>query len=130
MSWFFASKKTETPKPEQETPSYDDLVKRIEELEQQHSKDQECVTRLYYDGSLYQGMMKEDKPHGKGIFCYAHDGSRYVGEWENGLFHGEGVFYKPYYPALFGHWENHILHGEAWYDKGPKMMYEKGKLVL
>jgi hypothetical protein len=36
----------------------------------------------YLDGSVYEGEMKDDKKHGKGIFIESDGISVYNGEWK------------------------------------------------
>lgn len=124
MSWFFSSKK-EAPK-EEIVETLQTEVKNLQSKLEQLEKHQ---TRMYYDGSMYTGELKDETPHGKGIMYYNKDGSRYVGEWVDGKYNGKGVLYSHNHLALFAHWKDHMLHGDVWYHEGPVMKYENGVLI-
>jgi hypothetical protein len=47
--------------------------------------------KSYYDGSKYDGHMREEKREGRGIYHYAN-GDVYAGEWKNNVFDGEGHY--------------------------------------
>lgn len=39
---------------------------------------------------LYDGIMRDDLPHGVGFASYSDD-VHYYGDWRNGQFHGRGI---------------------------------------
>lgn len=46
---------------------------------------------MYEETSYYEGMFKNDKPHGYGVYVQ-ESSDCYVGMWENGKAHGQGRF--------------------------------------
>ena len=44
----------------------------------------------YVDGSIYEGMWKENKKHGQGKLQYAN-GDIYIGQFQNDKCHGTGT---------------------------------------
>ena len=88
-----------------------ELNEKIKEY-QQVSKTE---TILYYDGSLYQGYIKDRKPDGYGIMVHGN-GTRYVGGWKDGLYHGSGVLYYSGMPPWYAEWDAHQPHGYCTYD--------------
>ena len=121
----------------------DALVERVSLLEEQAKNDkkhldalQELVVShqknqvvLCYDGSIYQGEVKDGYPHGYGTIHYIN-GYRYVGEWEKGLFHGKGTLYRDWVsPPFHGEWKQHMPHGKGSYDGFLFDQYENGVKV-
>jgi hypothetical protein len=72
-------------------------------------------TVLYYDGSLYQGRLENNLPHGFGVIVHGN-GVRYAGNWKNGLYDGSGVLYYPGMPPWNAMWKSHLPHGKCTYD--------------
>ena len=96
---------------------YGALESKYAELESRlnSNSNSNLETVLWHDGSLYQGKMVNQKPHGYGIICHG-DGSRYVGGWKNGMYDGFGVFYYPGFPPWNAEWKEHKPHGNCTYD--------------
>lgn len=61
--------------------------------------------RDFEDGANYEGLFKDDLPHGKGVLSYAN-GDRYSGEFKDGKRHGYGELYQKGKGMLFGEFEN------------------------
>ena len=63
------------------------------------------------DGSRYEGMYVEGKPHGPGIYTWA-DGARYKGRFHAGMMHGRGTYTSPDGRAQTCAWrKNQIISG-------------------
>ena len=99
------------------------LLERISELESEQKKDRVQLQTLlqhqvvlYHDGSLYQGELQNNIPHGAGTIFHAN-GYRYVGEWKNGLYDGNGTLYRDWFSLPFhGEFKEHVAHGKGTYD--------------
>lgn len=52
----------------------------------------QTFVKQYSDGSRFEGQLKGDARHGKGIYYYAN-GDIFVGEWKDDQFHGERCYY-------------------------------------
>ncbi|WP_246052898.1 MORN repeat-containing protein [Leptospira semungkisensis] len=48
----------------------------------------------YSDGGMYEGVLQDSKPNGKGVF-WNEKGDYYAGEWLQGLKHGMGTYRYP-----------------------------------
>ncbi len=44
-----------------------------------------------WDGGTYTGLLKDEKPHGKGTLTWL-SGAEYTGEFEEGKYHGQGTY--------------------------------------
>ena len=67
--------------------------------------------KLYYqDGSSYQGLLKDGKRCGFGLYFFS-DESQYGGQWENDLFHGRGRMDWCDGSWYNGDWEVGLQHG-------------------
>ena len=92
-------------------------------------------TQIYYDGSRYDGIWRNDVPnikgriiytnsdyyegdwkngqkHGTGKFNWA-DGSFYEGNFDNGIINGSGTFYWNDGRIYEGEWKNAMMHGKG-----------------
>ena len=58
----------------------------------------------YIDGSVYEGMWKNNKKQGKGKFQESDGMSIYNGEWENDMKHGQGIFVQKDACIIEGVW--------------------------
>ena len=47
--------------------------------------------KIYSDGSIFLGSVKDNKRHGKGIYYFSHY-EVYGGDWVDDKFHGKGVY--------------------------------------
>lgn len=55
----------------------------------------EGLSKLQYaNGDIYEGLVKDSKPNGKGVF-WNDRGDYYEGEWMNGMRHGKGSYRYP-----------------------------------
>jgi hypothetical protein len=81
----------------------------------QNQNNESVKTVLYYDGSLYQGRLENNLPHGFGVIVHGN-GVRYAGNWKNGLYEGSGVLYYPGMPPWNAMWKLHLPHGKCTYD--------------
>lgn len=87
---------------------------KLTQLEEKYSISN-VKTVLYYDGSLYQGRMENNLPHGFGVIVHGN-GVRYTGYWKNGLYEGSGVLFYPGMPPWNAEWKSHVPHGRCTYD--------------
>ncbi|KAK9850798.1 hypothetical protein WJX84_009215 [Apatococcus fuscideae] len=82
---------------------------------------------VYDDGTTYEGLMKEDIPHGKGVLTFGlgNDGSggggggiqnagvgdRYEGEFHSGFANGLGMYTSKSGEVYRGEWRHGLKHG-------------------
>ncbi|KAL9188888.1 hypothetical protein ACHAXT_011378 [Thalassiosira profunda] len=57
----------------------------------------------HYDNGVYEGELKNDKPHGRGVCRYAN-GHVYDGEWRDGKMHGKGTLKEKNGDVYDGNW--------------------------
>ena len=62
----------------------------------------------YVDGSIYEGMWKENKKHGQGKLQYTN-GDIYIGEFQNDKCHGPGTMRYKDGREFNGIWENNEI---------------------
>jgi hypothetical protein len=71
------------------------------------------------DGSLYEGQIKNNMPHGKGVQTYSNEDNnpkffkRYEGEWRDGIPDGDGKAYLSSGTYYKGKWKNGDMHGQG-----------------
>jgi len=75
---------------------------------------EESKVRQLKNGDKYEGELKDDKPHGKGIY-YLANGNRYEGEFEEGKKHGKGRMYRVGGDIVEGEWNNDIIDDRGIY---------------
>ena len=74
-------------------------------------KDQMREGTLYFqDGSYYQGMLRNGKRNGFGLYVF-NDRSQYEGQWEDDKMHGRGKMEWSDGGWYNGDWEHGIQHG-------------------
>lgn len=61
--------------------------------------------RDFEDGAKYEGLFKDDLPHGKGVLNYTN-GDSYSGEFKEGQRHGYGELYEKGKGMVYGEFEN------------------------
>ena len=66
----------------------------------------------YENGSKYEGHIKNDQPHGKGIMTFS-SGHKYIGEFEDGVRSGKGTMTFPNGNEYIGDWKNEKPHGQG-----------------
>lgn len=74
--------------------------------------------QIWADGSLYEGMWKNDKANGLGRLIHA-DGDVYEGEWKDDKAHGFGKYMHTDGAQYEGYWKEDKQHGkgrETWPD--------------
>lgn len=74
--------------------------------------------QTWADGSLYEGMWKNDKANGLGRLIHA-DGDVYEGEWKDDKAHGFGKYMHTDGAQYEGFWREDKQHGkgrETWPD--------------
>lgn len=49
------------------------------------------VAKMEWDGGLYEGEVRIEVPHGKGVLTWPN-GNRYEGEFQFGFIHGQGRY--------------------------------------
>ena len=62
--------------------------------------------------SVYEGGMRDGKPHGHGTYTFA-DGSRYEGEWRDGKPHGHGTYTRAHGRRHEGEWREGCLEKDG-----------------
>lgn len=62
------------------------------------------------DGATYEGLVKDDVCHVRGVFNYA-DGSRYMGEYVNNNMEGYGVYVWSEGTVYRGQWKENAAEG-------------------
>ncbi len=80
----------------------------------------------FEEGTIYEGTIKNGKPHGKGLMTYA-DGKTYNGLWKNGEYK-LGTLTNPDKSSYSGEWKNGLPHGEGTmsYPEGHESHFYKG----
>ena len=64
------------------------------------------AVKNYDNGAKYEGQLKDDKAHGKGIL-YSADGEKlYDGEWKDDKMHGKGILYSAKGEKYDGEWKD------------------------
>ena len=66
----------------------------------------------YPDGSVYEGVLVDDKRHGEGKYTYADD-DLYEGAWADGKRHGEGKYTYADGELYEGAWADGKRHGQG-----------------
>lgn len=61
---------------------------------------------------VYEGDVKNGKPHGVGILIYSN-GEKYVGGWKDGIIHGRGTYNWSNGRKYVGLWKDGELHGQG-----------------
>jgi hypothetical protein len=73
------------------------------------------VTTIEYDdGSLYVGEVRNEMPHGLGIFYYSN-GDIYIGEFDNNEVAGDGIIYFKFGDKCIGEFKNGTMQGIGTY---------------
>jgi len=153
MSWF-RSDKTKVDEYKEQLKEYEEQLKEYEEQLKEYKKTSVAMesrmlelekkmqekhlpeffpsipsdpiqTVLYYDGSLYQGTLENNLPHGWGIIVHGN-GVRYSGEWKEGLYDGKGTLFYPNMYPWYAEWKAHKPHGMCTYDGVHFVQYENG----
>ncbi|KAI8109468.1 hypothetical protein M9434_000750 [Picochlorum sp. BPE23] len=63
------------------------------------------------DGSRYEGLVKGDCAHVRGVFTYGKDGDTYVGEYKDNEMDGYGVYAWKRGTVYRGEWKESMMHG-------------------
>ena len=69
----------------------------------------------YADGSIYEGYLRNKKPHGRGKHIFkgdSHPCEMYIGDFVDGIPEGEGT-YNSKIGSYTGQWKNNKHHGEG-----------------
>ena len=53
-------------------------------------------TYYYANGNIFEGIWKNDKKEGYGVYSYLTTGEKYEGDWMQGEKHGQGTFHFAY----------------------------------
>ena len=68
----------------------------------------------FENGDVYEGEIKDGKPHGKGTMQFNNEwGTIYVGDWVNGVRTGQGTSIKKNGNRYVGEFLNDELHGKG-----------------
>ena len=72
---------------------------------------------MFKDGSVYEGLTKNNKFNGKGRLTHAN-GDYYIGQWQDGVANGYGIFVDKKGGSIYdGNWKNDKYDGygiETW----------------
>ncbi len=80
--------------------------------------------KVYENGDVYEGKMKNNSPNGKGTMTYA-DGKIYRGFWVDGVPQGQGYLVSPYIE-----YEGPFYKGQFYGIGKMTFMYDNLKLVI
>lgn len=90
--------------------------------------DQELELELAFgrNKGIYTGDIKNNVPHGEGIFVFEHEmgGWTYTGQWEAGHMNGTGKREWTSGYKYEGEYKNDLMHGEGKYYSRLHLVYE------
>ena len=75
------------------------------------------------EDDYYIGDIKNNRPHGQGIFKWS-DKVKYVGEWKEGILHGRGVLENFNQFTYIGSFNEGLYHGKGTYIVEDVLKYE------